>query len=334
LEATEKRAPGERSPFRWPGQLGLCDDRVVEPGEIRRSVARALVSAVVLGGMAGTVRTADAQLPPDSASPQDRSALPPSSSSASSERTPPRDDSMENPPPERLPAPPDLSADADAKRMLRLLDLAASQAHRGRVEDVVLDLVYAAIRIPIGVLFVTRSDPGVEAIGVEWLIHGGFNVFGFGVSLFPSQMEVIRDRYLSRRRNGETESAAIAETSLEWQKAAQSERSSRIGWAISDLVLGAGGTALGVAFLVAPPFGNMDRREQTTWGVLLSAVSFVSFANGLASLVAGQSPAERWWRIYQTAADGRVASAPVAPRPLVSLAPLNRGAMGVAGIAF
>jgi hypothetical protein len=94
-------------------------------------------------------------------------------------------------------APPSDSAvtAADEQRLQWILDTASSDARQGRERAAVVDAVFSAIVLPSGIILVTRSDRGLEAVGVNLIVDGGWGLLGLASTPFPSTMEKLRARH-------------------------------------------------------------------------------------------------------------------------------------------
>jgi hypothetical protein len=210
-----------------------------------------------------------------------------------------------------------------------ILGVAASQEQHGRVAHAILDAIMAAADGAVGGALVTRHDPGVRAVGVAVLVHGGVNLLDLSFSLFPSPMEYLHTEFEQRLAAGIPQAQAQAETERDWQSAIASAHRMSAWNAALDFVLGSAETALGLYWLIAPPTLGMSRDEQTTWGTLLLGVGLPGLGYGFAEVLTVPA-VEGWWRAYQAVKP----DASAAPSVSLHASPVPGGAIGVVRLVW
>lgn len=225
-------------------------------------------------------------------------------------------------------APASALADAgDADRLRSFVALAAADARRDRLHRMIYDGATAVVQAPVGVALVTRSDPGVEAVGVTVLVRAGADLLDVGLfGVFPSPLESLPAEYDERLARGMAPALAKEETERAWKDAIRSAHAMSTVNAVIDFVLGPAEVAVGTYFLIAKPLGGLDRQAQTTWGAILLGLGFPGVAYGFDE-ISSEPAVERWWRAYQQGRSAPPARGPVTFPVSFAVAPIPQGAM-------
>jgi hypothetical protein len=229
-------------------------------------------------------------------------------------------------------APPSDSAvtAADEQRLQWILDTASSDARQGRERAAVVDAVFSAIVLPSGIILVTRSDRGLEAVGVNLIVDGGWGLLGLASTPFPSTMEKLRARHEKLKASGANLATVVKETEGELRELASQPRGTSPWLVVARLVDGVALVGAGTYLLLSnsPPVD----RAQTTFGALFVGLGMPPLMGGVRDLLPQPaSSAEEWWNIYEM---GKVPQAPTAAWPSLSVVPIPHGAAGALRFAF
>jgi hypothetical protein len=186
-----------------------------------------------------------------------------------------------------------------------------------------------AVVVPLGVILATKDDPGQEIAGVTLLVRGGWDLLSIPLSLMPSPTETLLRHYDERTARGEAAADRNAETEREWQHAIEERRGAVVLNAVTNLVLGSLGVAMGMLLLLQEPTPSVDRREQDVWGTVVLGASLPFVAGGIGAFF-GDSSMEDRWKLYQSGKPG--ASARVSPT--FKVVPIRSGMAGAFELVF
>jgi hypothetical protein len=187
----------------------------------------------------------------------------------------------------------------------------------------------AALRLPISLVLLTRSDPGASAVGASLLAPVALNAAALFSLSFPCTMEDLRKQYAAKRAAGQSRTAARVDIEQRWYEAAR-----RHGFPELTALDIAFGTALiaGGMYLLLAPAGvlNMDRQDQTTWGALLAGFAIPALIADVWSFSA-TSGAGWWWRLYRRTEPGSPSSL---EQPAITVVPTAHGVAGMLSASF
>jgi hypothetical protein len=199
------------------------------------------------------------------------------------------------------------------------------------VNAAVLDVAFSAVVIPPGIILATRSDRGLEAVGVGLLVEGAWGLLGLAWTPFSSDMEKLQARHDKLKASGADLAVVVRDTEGEFRKLASRPRGSWPWLTVVRLVLGTAVVGAGMYLLLSnsPPVD----RAQTTWGAIFVGVGLPSLTNGIYDLMPQPASAtEHWWNVYQMATGTQ--SPAVTSSPSLSLTPLPHGAAAALRFSF
>jgi hypothetical protein len=187
--------------------------------------------------------------------------------------------------------------------------------------------------LPTGIVLAARKDPVSQSIGIGMAVGGGVPLLFSGLSLLPSKMEGLRDRFEERRTAGMARDELLRVTESDWRETADASHSRRLVTGYITLSLGTASTAFGLALLLAKPgFAGLDRNGQYTLGSVLVGPGLPLITAGVFSLFQ-RTPEESSWQAYR-AVSQRNLSAFRLSAPSIGLGPLQGGALAVVTFAL
>jgi hypothetical protein len=219
---------------------------------------------------------------------------------------------------------------ADEQRLRWILDTASSDAERGRERAAVLDATLSAILLPPGVILASRKDPGLEAVGINLIVDGGWSLLRLFSTPFPSSMETLRSQHDQLQASGAAPEVVVKETEDEFRRLAARRRGTAPWLVALELIAGSLEAGGGMYLLLT---NSPVTRTATTVGALGVGLGVPELLVGLYGLLPQPaSSEEQWWNIYEMSKPTPVPSAPSGPS--LSVAPVPHGAAGAVGFSF
>jgi len=227
--------------------------------------------------------------------------------------------------------PPDPTVTAtDEQRLQWILDTASSNARGARERAAVLDATLSAVLLPPGVILAARKDPGLEAVGINLIVDGGWSLLRLVWTPFPSPMEKLRSHHDTLEASGAAREVVVKETEDEFRRLA-ARRRGPAPWLVALELIAGGLEASGGMYLLLT--NSPVNRTATTVGAIGVGVGIPELLVGLYGLLPQPaSSEEQWWNIYEM---GKPTPGPSAPAgPSLSVAPIPRGASGAVRFSF
>lgn len=229
-----------------------------------------------------------------------------------------------------VPPPDPMVTAADEQRLQWILDTASSSAQRGRERAAVLDATLSAVLLPSGIILADRKDPGLEAVGIDLIVGGGWSLLGLVSTPFPSAMEKLRARHEKLKASGAAPEAVVKETEDEFRRLAARRRGTAPWLVVLDLVAGGLEVGGGMYLLLT---NSPVSRAATTVGAIGVGVGMPALLGGVYGLLPQPaSSEEQWWNIYEMSKPTPAPSAPTGPS--LSVTPIPHGAAGAVGFSF
>jgi hypothetical protein len=219
---------------------------------------------------------------------------------------------------------------ADEQRLQWILDTASSSAKGARERAAVLDATLSAVLLPPGIILAARKDPGLEAVGINFIVDAGWSLLRLVWTPFPSPMEELRSHHDTLKASGAAPEAVVKETEEEFRRLAARRRGTA-PWLVALELIAGGLEAGGGMYLLLT--NSPVNRTTTTVGAVGVGVGIPELLGGLYGLLPQPaSPEEQWWNIYEM---GKPPPAPSAPSgPSLSVAPIPHGASGAVSFSF
>jgi hypothetical protein len=188
--------------------------------------------------------------------------------------------------------------------------------------------------LPTGLVLLSRTDGVPRALAVGMVVGGSAQLLSAPLALFPTRMDEIYDKFMSRPASVESK-GTIRAIENEWRDAAESSRRKRMLVGTTLAVLGALNVSAGFVFLLGPQdlFG-MSRKTQYTWGGVTMGVG-VSVATASMRYLIERSLEESSWDAYRTMKADAGSLGRLPPRaPVLSFTPLPRGGLVTTTVPF
>jgi hypothetical protein len=219
---------------------------------------------------------------------------------------------------------------ADEQRLQWILDTASSSAQRGRERAAVLDATLSAVLLPPGIILAARKDPGLEAVGINLIVEGGWSLLRLASTPFPSPMETLRSHHDELKASGAAPETVVKETEDEFRRLAAKPRGTATWLVVLELVAGSLEAGGGMYLLLT---NSPVSRTTTTVGAIGVGLGVPELFGGLYGLLPqSASSEEQWWNIYEMSKPPPTPSAPTGPS--LSVTPMPHGASGVVRFLF
>jgi hypothetical protein len=224
------------------------------------------------------------------------------------------------------------SVAVDVKRLGAELDLFSAEAHRTRLAAALTGLGVGSALVPSGIVLLDRTDGVSRALVIGMITGGAAQLASVPLLFIPTRMSEIRDEFMSRQANFDSQ-AMVRAFENDWRLAAEASRRKRGFLGVTLLVVGVVHLATGLSLLLAPEgFLGMSRKTQYTWGGVMLGVGVPVTTLGVRFLLEW-SPEETSWEAYRAMKFN--ADSLGRPRtPSVGVMPIQGGGLASVSMSF